>query len=383
MSEITGAVTMYDAVEEIKNLNRVEGFDPRQYIRTLTGDSGVAKQYLDVVYRKLWFRLKNPDGKIVKKLLRFTEQTAIVEARVYLHKDDAEDSFISNALAQKFATQDEQFGNKFLELAETAAVGRALADAGYGLQFADLEGELDPHVVDAPLEVRNQAAADYTAGGFEEASGSGTVFQDNQQMTQNQTLSQNQQPMQNQTPVQYQQEPQNRAPAQYQQAPRNQAPARNQQQAQNQTSGAAANNSQNQADSQQYAFDTASMTTGMPPVFGGSMPIQNPAQTAQNQAAGGQNQQPAQNQAPTGQIPNMPAFTKDMPVEQIYAGMDYQTAAAIVIPVGYHRGKTLGQVAFDKPADLAWYMNGGYKGPDNILRAASKYLIDTAANRAA
>ncbi len=52
----------------------------------------------------------------------------------------------ANALAQKYLTRDDQFGNKYVELAETAAVGRALADAGFGLQFADLEGETDPAI---------------------------------------------------------------------------------------------------------------------------------------------------------------------------------------------------------------------------------------------
>ncbi|MDU4972539.1 MAG: hypothetical protein E6X19_07475, partial [Hungatella hathewayi] len=124
MSE-TINTTMYDRVDEVRNLNRIEGFDPRQYMRNLTGSDGTVKQYLDVVYRKLWFRLKNPEGKIVKKLLKLTEQTAIVEARIYLNKTDPEDSYIASAFAQKFVSQDEQFGAKFLELAETAAVGRA------------------------------------------------------------------------------------------------------------------------------------------------------------------------------------------------------------------------------------------------------------------
>ena len=53
-----------------------------------------------MVYRKLWFRLKNPEGKIVKKLLKLTEQTAIVEAKVYLDRNDPEESFIANALAR-------------------------------------------------------------------------------------------------------------------------------------------------------------------------------------------------------------------------------------------------------------------------------------------
>ncbi|MFR0802740.1 MAG: hypothetical protein ACLSHX_17825 [Suilimivivens sp.] len=98
------------------------------------------KYYLDVVYRKLWFRLKYPNGKIAKKLIKLTDQVAIVEAKVYLDRNDPEESFIANALAQKYLTGDDQFGNKYVELAETAAVGRALADTGFGLQFADLEG---------------------------------------------------------------------------------------------------------------------------------------------------------------------------------------------------------------------------------------------------
>lgn len=41
-----------------------------------------------------------------------------------------------------------------MELAETAAVGRTLSDAGFGLQFADREGDLDPEVTEAPMERR-------------------------------------------------------------------------------------------------------------------------------------------------------------------------------------------------------------------------------------
>ena len=75
---------MYDEVEEIRNLNRVEGFDPRRYMRLIQKEGQAGKYYLDVAYRKLWFRLRYPEGKIVKKILKLTEQVAIVEARVYL-----------------------------------------------------------------------------------------------------------------------------------------------------------------------------------------------------------------------------------------------------------------------------------------------------------
>ena len=59
MKEMTMNNTcMYDEVEEIRNLNKVEGFDPRKYMRLIPNEGQTAKYYLDVAYRKLWFRLR-------------------------------------------------------------------------------------------------------------------------------------------------------------------------------------------------------------------------------------------------------------------------------------------------------------------------------------
>ena len=386
MNEQTGTVTMYDTVEEIKNLNRVEGFDPRKFMRTLTGDDGTTKQYLDVVYRKLWFRLKNPDGKIVKKILKLTDQTAIVEARVYLRKDDAEESYIASALAQKYFERESQFGPKYVELAETAAVGRALADAGYGLQFADLEGEIDPNVVDAPLGIPMGGGSGQNGnpnGGMMAGdTGMQGTYQNQappqgqpvQNQYSNQSPAQSQQPVQNQQPVRSQQPVQNRQQAT---APNQRASAG--QAAQGQTSGMQANAlvpaGTSPMEDQFGMQETASMAYGMPPAFGGGMPAQAPPAANQNTAA-------MHNQAAGQPAQNVPVFKSDMPIEQIYAQMTYPVAAAVVIPIGYNHGKTLGQVAVEKPKDLQWYVNE-YKGPDNILRAAARYLIDKATNQAA
>lgn len=40
-----------------------------------------------------------------------------------------------------------------MESAETAAVGRDLADAGFGIQFSEPGEEYDPYPVDAPVTV--------------------------------------------------------------------------------------------------------------------------------------------------------------------------------------------------------------------------------------
>ena len=129
-------------------LNKVEGFNPLDYVRQITDANGNTSLYLDVQYRKMWFRLANPNGKIVKKICNFDGNLAVVEAKVYLDKNDSEENFVSNAFAQRFADPSNmEYGSRYLESAETAAVGRALADAGYGLQFC---AEPDMLLVDSP-----------------------------------------------------------------------------------------------------------------------------------------------------------------------------------------------------------------------------------------
>jgi len=146
--------TMYDLNPAVAELNRVEGFEPKELMREI-GESDNKQLYLDVAVRKLWFRLKYPFGMIHKRIIEFTEQFAIVEARVYLDKGDLENSFVSNAFARRFYNSENDFGSKYLEFAETAAVGRALADAGFGSQFADVEKDIDPNQVDAGVPISN------------------------------------------------------------------------------------------------------------------------------------------------------------------------------------------------------------------------------------
>ena len=353
MGETTAnAAYMYDEVEEIRNLNKVEGFDPRRYMRIIGQEGQTGKYYLDVAFRKLWFRLKYPEGKIVKKILKLTDQVAIVEARVYLHRNDEEENFIANALAQKYRTEDGQFGNKFVELAETAAVGRALSDAGFGLQFADKEEDIDPEVTEAPFDAQMILSGNGIDGEIlgEMLSGEdmegGTVLPD--ENIPGQYGIENYIPMPEEVGQAMGMPPamsQNGGMAQHQ-------PRHNQQQNQLQQS-------QPQQNQQQ----------------------QKPAQAPAAKAAPQSGRQAANN-APTGKNTQSTAgIKKDMPVEQIYSMLDRDSAAAVVIPMGYNKGKTLGQVAVEKPANLQWYVDS-YGGPDNLLRAAAKFLIDMALGQA-
>ena len=153
---------LYNKSKAVEELNKVEGFYPLELARVISNEGQEEQRYLDVKYRKLWFRLVNPTGKIISRIVHFTENMAVVEARIYLDKCDQEDNYIANSFSQKFRTADIQFGDKFLEMAETAAIGRALADAGYGLQFADVGEGNDPMQVDAGSPV-NQGTQMQTA----------------------------------------------------------------------------------------------------------------------------------------------------------------------------------------------------------------------------
>jgi len=66
-----------------------------------------------------------------------------------------------------------------------------------------------------------------------------------------------------------------------------------------------------------------------------------------------------------------------MPVDEIMKRLTRETAAAVVVSVGFNKGKTMGQVAVEKPENLEWYVKS-YGGPDNLLRAAAKYLMEMA-----
>lgn len=258
---------MYDENAAVAALNHVDGFDPRQYMRTTSTEEGQGL-YLDVKYRKLWFRLAHPLGKIKKIFHTLNAEVAICEARVYLNKDDPEEQYVGSGTAQRFFKAGDKFGESYVESAETAAVGRALAEAGFGSQFSDCDvtEPADATLADAPV-----AAA----------------------------------PLPGPRP----------APA------ASPAPA-----------------------------------PAAPPAR--RAPVPGPA-------------------AATPPVQE-PALTPGMSFEQAYAAMTLDKAKAVVIDCGCYRGQTLGQLALTKPGSLHWYVDS-YKGNNNLLRAAAKYLLDRAA----
>ncbi len=337
-----------------------------------------------------------------------------MEARVYLDRNDHEDNFISNALAQKYMSADGQFGNKFVELAETAAVGRALSDAGFGLQFADREGDMDPEVTEAPFDPQMIAGAGgalpegtYMDSALQEgAAGDGEVLQEEAfpgqygieeyiPMPEEVGQAMGMPPAMHQAgaaPAASRQAAQGTVPTAARQAAQGTAPTAAGQAAQGIAPAAARQATQGTApaaaQTQQHA-QAQQPVQGMPPAMQNRQAAPNPAQggraavnagrqaaqKAGNAAAGNTAAAKGANAQAAGSI------RKDMPVEQIYSMLNRDSAAAVVIPMGFNKGKTLGQVAMEKPANLQWYVDS-YGGPDNLLRAAAKFLIDAALGQA-
>lgn len=153
MNELKEKGMLYDVNKAVKALNRVDGFEPKDYLREEKTEDGVSF-YLDTKYRLLWFRLMYPQGKLVKIPKALNKEYATFEVRVYTDKNDADENFLANGFASRYKDDaNEKFGLNFVESAETAALGRALKDAGFGTQFCDIALPNDQTIVDAGVHI--------------------------------------------------------------------------------------------------------------------------------------------------------------------------------------------------------------------------------------
>lgn len=144
-----------NTVRTIPTINAVEGFNPAEFTRELSNEDGTTSLYLDVKYRLLWFRLHRPEGKIISEIIHIDEKSAVVSCKLYENKADPADQFIAQSSAQRFIS-DEKFGDRYLEIAETAALGRVLAAAGYGTQFCGATDMLSGIMADAPVDLSDR-----------------------------------------------------------------------------------------------------------------------------------------------------------------------------------------------------------------------------------
>lgn len=110
------------------------------------------KDYIQVVYRVLWFREENPQGKIDTERVSESDKHVTYRAIIsILDKESGTYMKLSNADKTLLIKNTTDY-----EKAETGAIGRALALAGYGTQFAEDFTEGDD-LSDAPLSPQPQS----------------------------------------------------------------------------------------------------------------------------------------------------------------------------------------------------------------------------------
>lgn len=112
-------------------------FNPSEHLMQLKG-----KDYLQVMWRLVWFREEHPAWGIETTALSVDEKGALFCSKIY----DENGNLVSSGHGSETP---KDFGD-YIEKAETKAVGRALAMLGYGTQFAPELDEGD-RIVDSPV----------------------------------------------------------------------------------------------------------------------------------------------------------------------------------------------------------------------------------------
>lgn len=243
----------------VSELNRVPNFDPLKFLKVT--ENGPK---LDLKYKKLWFRLKYPQGRIRLSNLYITDQIAIIEARVFFDCKDTES--VSNYTARCDISSAPD--GKYLKYAQNMAIEQALNDAGFGIQFSvdskstEIIAEKENVSMNVPLETCISEPEKETMHATSSAKPESTPDEDDE----------------------------------------------------------------TQMDEQEQPEETP------------------------------------------------PMYSKEMSVEDICELMSLEDAENYIVPNGVCAGQKLSLVAERRPASLQFYVNG-YKGDDNILRAAASLIL--------
>ena len=282
---------------------------------------------LDLQYKKLWFRLAHPQGRIKLKPLRITEQLAIYEARIYLHRED--DEAISNFTA--CILRSDAPDGQYVQAAQEEAVDKALTDAGFGIQLSDVSVPERSRYFgcEVPVQAMYEVADAVKAA-----------------------------PKQ---PV----EKKAAKPAQEKKVP-----------------------VEEPAPAAEVPKTVVEMKPKDAPVVeesdeGKRAEPKEPSekQTGTNQALEILRRRDTVDakeeavQQPAAAI--TPSYTKDMPVEQILELMTLEQAKKVVVDAGTCRGKTMEEVAARRIASVKFYLTAGYTSDNNIVRAAARMVLDS------
>ena len=131
----------------LNTIHKVEGFDPTplavEYVDLTTQEK---RKRLPVMAQLAWFRLRYPEGKIASDV-KAEKDYFVASARVYVSYKDPVECYLAEATAsRKYDPLKPTVSPR--EWAQTAAVGIALRNAGFGLQFGAAGDDFDGQVPD-------------------------------------------------------------------------------------------------------------------------------------------------------------------------------------------------------------------------------------------
>ena len=326
--------TMYHAVPVVSELNRVKGFDPTKFLRnTKEGPK------LDLNVKRLWFRMKYPNGRIKLSALKITDQLAIIQARVYFDKNDT--NHVASFTAQSY--KESTPGGLYVEMAQRNAEDEALDAAGFGIQFVHANDTNDSLTVkdEAPRTVTKHAeeapAVKVEAPPERKVEPAPKIVQQSAEPIVTETVAEA--PAVKTEPVEKTLLEPIAEPIVEDLSP---API-------------------------EMAVETPPIEEAAPVIA----PKVEEAPTAVVSAPS------VENSAQATEEPHeepKPMYNKTMSIEEICSVMSLDEALNYVAPSGSCKGWTLKQVAERRRPSLKWYVNG-YPGDDNILRAAARIVL--------
>lgn len=120
---------------KLDSIHKVEGFDPTPFAVDYTDlNTQETRKRLPVMIQMAWFRLKYPEGRIAIQVSP-GKDCFVATARVYPSYKDPVDCYLAEATASRGPDASKPSVSP-REWAQTAAVGIALRNAGFGLQFS-------------------------------------------------------------------------------------------------------------------------------------------------------------------------------------------------------------------------------------------------------
>lgn len=309
--------------------NRVRGFDPLRFVQMTA-----AGPKLSLKIKQTWFRLKYPEGRILLHAVNVTQQLALIEARVFLHKTDSTPQYTTTV--QRMLN--EVPSGLYVQAAQNAAVEQVLDEAGFTVRFNGAPvSSPAPAVQNIPMQKKAPVSQ------------------------QNISVTQESKPIKEAiTQVMPKKQPVQEEPVAEVSAP-----------------------------IEEVAPEIAVVETVAEPVIEKAAveepKVEVPAETvSENPPAAETVSTPvletipiptAEEPVETASAEGTVLYTTSTPVEEICKLMSVEEALNYVITTGSCKGWTMAQAIARRPASVRFYTTPGYKGDDNILRASAAIVL--------